>query len=87
VSLKIKPESLGFLKGIPGFENWDVEEYRSGGHTTVTIKGQEPSDKFSEIETAFFAWYNPNGYGSQIRKAVARDGQPLVILERWLSCD
>ena len=87
MSLKINPKSLGFLKTFPGSDDWDVEEYRSGGHSSVKIKGQEAVNKFSEIEAAFFAWYNPNGYGSTIRKAKSSSGEPLLVLERWLSCD
>lgn len=87
MSLKINPRSLGFLKNIPGSDNWNVEEYRAGGHTSISINSQDAVNKFSEVESAFFAWYNPNGYGSTIRVAKSSSGEPLLVLERWLSCD
>lgn len=89
MSLKITAKSLGFLNDLPEevVNDWHIEEYRAGGHSKVTIKGDSIKHYAEKIENNFYAYYPPNGYGSQFRESKDTQGQPVLVLERWLSCD
>lgn len=90
MSLAIKPNSLGYLRGL--FEETEIErlcvtEYRDSSTSTVTISGPGVENKKKEIETAFFVWYAPQGYGSSIKEARSPTRGLVLTLHRYLSCD
>jgi hypothetical protein len=89
MGLEIKPESLGYLRGIPEevYKKWKVTEYRDSLETTVTMKGPELEKYKDHIKEAFFVWYHPNGYGSSLRMGVDKDGEVFIETKRYLNCD
>jgi hypothetical protein len=89
MSLEIKPESLGYLKGIPEevLKNWKVTEYRDSLEAKVNITGPELEKYAEEIKSTFFAWYHPNGYDSRFRMGTNREGNVFISTERYLTCD
>lgn len=89
MGLEIKPESLGYLKGIPEevYSKWKVTEYRDSLETSVTIKGAGLEDYKDQIKQAFFVWYHPNGYDSRFRVGTDSEGNVFIETKRYLTCD
>jgi hypothetical protein len=89
MGLEITAKSLGYLKDMPEelVNSWHITEYRAGGHSTVTIAGDSLEEHAKEVESRFYAYYHPNGYGSEFGVKRNSKGNTVLVLSRWLSCD
>jgi hypothetical protein len=67
-------------------KDWDVYEYDYGGVVEITVVGAGVEDKEKELTDWFYAWYNPAGYGSSVRK-INKDGKTGLLFHRFKSCD
>lgn len=85
MGLDVNPKSVSFLAGIDT-EGFKVEEYRAAGHSSMSISGPSVEQRADDIISRFEHWY-PHVYGTSTRKAKDKDGNFVLVLERWLSCD
>lgn len=91
MGLKVPLESISWLKGYSDkhpeeAKKLEVYELDYAGDVSVTVVGKDAVDKEEELTDWFYAWYNPAGYGSSVRK-VSKDGSPALLFHRFKSCD
>lgn len=89
MGMPIEIKSLGFLEGLPEKikEKLRATEYRDSMTTEIKIFGEDLDEVYNEIISRFMVWYPPQGYDTRGKKSVTTNGEPVIVLSRYLTCD
>ena len=85
MGLVVDPKHVPFLAQTDT-KDFSVEEYRAAGHSSIRITGPSVEEKADAIIRDFeICW--PHVYGTVTKKLKDKNGNFVLVLERWLSCD
>jgi hypothetical protein len=89
MGMPINIKSLGFLNGMPEevLDNLNATEYRDSLTTSIKLYGDNLNDIYEEVINRFMVWYPPQGYDTRGKKTTTHEGKPVIVLERYISCE
>lgn len=89
MGMPIEIRSLAFLDGMPEEvkQKLRATEYRDSATTEICLYGEGLDDIYNDVISRFMVWYPPQGYDTRGKKCVTSNGEPVIVLSRYLTCD